>query len=40
MTKYNVIVEGIIIDTIEVENIDTLDGYVLPECECQLIKIN
>ena len=40
MTKYNVIVEGIIIDTIEVKDIHTLDGYVLPESECQLIKID
>lgn len=40
MTKYNVIVEGVIIDTIEVENINTLDGYELPQTECHLEKID
>jgi hypothetical protein len=40
MTTYNVIVNGEVIDTFSCEDIHTLDGYVLPECECQLIKIN
>jgi hypothetical protein len=41
MTKYALINEkNIVIDLLEVENIDTLDGYVLPEHECALIYIN
>ena len=41
MKKYALIdEERIVIDLLEVENIDTLDGYVLPEHECALIYIN
>ena len=40
MTKYALInEEGIVIDLLEVENIETLDGYVLPEYACGLINI-
>lgn len=39
MTTYNVIVNGNVIDTITVADINTLDGYILPEEECQLIKV-
>lgn len=39
MITYNVIVNGEIIDTITVENINTLDGYILPEEACELIPI-
>lgn len=40
MTTYNVIVNGEIVDTITVENIDTLDGYELPSEACELVKVN
>lgn len=41
MTKYALINEqSIVIDLLEVENIDTLDGYELPEHQCALIYIN
>jgi hypothetical protein len=41
MTKYALLnEEGIVIDLLEVENIETLDGYVLPEHQCALININ
>ncbi len=40
MTKYALInEESIVIDLLEVENIDSLDGYVLPEHQCALINI-
>lgn len=40
MIKYALInEEGIAIDLLEVENIETLDGYVLPEHQCALINI-
>jgi hypothetical protein len=40
MRKYALInEESIVIDLLEVENIDTLDGYVLPEHQCALINI-
>lgn len=40
MTTYNVIVNGEIIDTITVLDIDTLDGYELPNEEFMLVKVN
>lgn len=40
MITYEVIQNGEVIDTITVENIDTLDGYQLPVGECELRKIN
>jgi|AP86_3_1055499.scaffolds.fasta_scaffold292052_2 hypothetical protein len=40
MTTYEVIQNGVVIDTITVENIDTLDGYELPEGNITLVKIN
>ena len=40
MTTYNVIVNDEIIDTFSCEDIDTLDGYQLPNEECMLVKIN
>lgn len=40
MTTYNLIVDGEIIDTFSCEDINTLDGYQLPDCECMLVKIN
>lgn len=40
MTKYALIdEENKVIDLIEVENIETLDGYVLPPHQCALINI-
>lgn len=40
MTKYALInEEAIVIDLLEVENIENLDGYVLPEHQCGLINI-
>lgn len=39
MTTYNVIQNGEVIDTITVENIDTLDGYQLPEGNLTLVKV-
>lgn len=40
MTKYALInEEGVVIDLLQVENIETLDGYVLPEHQCGLINI-
>jgi hypothetical protein len=40
MTKYALIdEESIVIDLLEVENIDSLDGYVLPDHQCGLINI-
>lgn len=40
MTKYALInEEGTVIDLLQVENIETLDGYVLPEHQCGLINI-
>ena len=41
MTKYALINEqNEVIDLLQVENIHTLDGYILPEHQCALIKIN
>jgi hypothetical protein len=40
MTKYALVnEEGIVRDLLEVEDIHTLDGYVLPEYQCALINI-
>ena len=40
MIKYALInEEGIVIDLLEVEDINTLDGYQLPEHQCALINI-
>jgi len=40
MTKYALINEqSEVIDLLEVENIHTLDGYILPEHQCSLINI-
>jgi hypothetical protein len=40
MTKYALInEERIVIDLLQVENIETLDGYVLPEHQCALVNI-
>lgn len=41
MTKYALINEqNEVIDLLEVENIHTLDGYILPQHQCALIRIN
>lgn len=40
MTTYNVVVNGEVIDTFSCENIDTFDGYELPDGPCELVKIN
>jgi hypothetical protein len=40
MTKYALInEERIVIDLLQVENIETLDGYILPEHQCALVNI-
>jgi hypothetical protein len=40
MRKYALInEESVVMDLLEVENIETLDGYVLPEHQCALINI-